>query len=134
MTAEGLTGRLYHAILYGIQHNTRQRRKEFMPRKNIIPKTVYIPEESQDIWAQVRKHIDLDSDSAVIWNLIQNKFHEIRDGKGKRQVMQDVLDGLSGVANDTASLLEEIASIKMAIGLLQEALVRVEKKLENHGF
>jgi hypothetical protein len=105
-----------------------------MPRKNIIPKTVYIPEESQDIWAQVRKHIDLDSDSAVIWNLIQNKFHEIRDGKGKRQIMQDVLDGLSGVANDTASLLEEIASIKMAIGLLQEALSRVEKKIEDHGF
>lgn len=109
-------------------------RKELMPRKNIIPKTVYIPEESQGIWSQVRKHIDLDSDSAVIWNLIQNKFHEIKDGKGKRQVMQDVLDELSGVSGDTASLLEEVASIKVAIGLLQEASVRVEKKLEEHGF
>lgn len=105
-----------------------------MPRKNIIPKTVYIPEESQEIWSQVRKHIDLDSDSAVIWNLIQNKFHEIKDGKGKRQVMQDVLDELSDVSGDTASLLEEVASIKVAIGLLQEALARVEKKLEEHGF
>lgn len=105
-----------------------------MPRKNIIPKTVYIPEESEQMWLKVKEHIDLDSDSAIIWNLIQNKFHEIRDGKGKRQVMQDVLDELSGVASDTASLLEEIASIKMAIGLLQEALARVEKKLEEHGF
>jgi len=105
-----------------------------MARKNIIPKTVYIPEESQEIWSQVRKHIDLDSDSAVIWNLIQNKFHEIKDGKGKRQTMQDVLDVVSSVSGNTASLLDEVASMKLAIGLLQAAMERIEKKLEEHGF
>ena len=105
-----------------------------MARKNIIPKTVYIPEESQEIWSQVRKHIDLDSDSAVIWNLIQNKFHEIKDGKGKRQTMQDVLDVVSSVSGNTASLLDEVAAMKLAIGLLQAAMERIEKKLEEHGF
>lgn len=112
-----------------------------MARKNIIPKTVYIPEESEQMWLKVKEYIGMESDSAVIWNLIQTKFFEVKDGKGKRQVMQEMYAIVELLQKDTCDAVAEIRllseAVKMVIDLIGNMSARItalEQKVSEHGF
>ena len=117
-----LTKSPYRTILYG------------MARKNIIAKTVYIPEESLGMWDRVREYLDLDSESAVLWNLIQNKFHEIKDGKGKRQAALETLSIVEVIQANTTDMLQRVANLEYAAKVVQAELAQIKAALAEHGF
>lgn len=136
LAADGLTGIWYCAILYFIQHS--QPKEKQMARKNIIPKTVYIPEESEQMWLKVKEYIGMESDSAVIWNLIQTKFFEVKDGKGKRQIAQETLDLLTALKIDedtaTKAILMKLFEAEATAAYLKESLDEIKAALAEHGF
>lgn len=79
---------------------------------NRIQVSTYISsEEDHEQWAAVKEHYG-EGDSAILRQLIREKYQDINGGNTKRQILPRILDELLQLRTEVKELRERVVSLE----------------------